>query len=124
MTKTLDHCHPDDFPCWQHYGAHNASCSVTQWVLDLSRAYLNLRVRALNLNPSDDNVNKVMSASHKLQSLYNQRWRDVNREPFDFAPFTGKESSDEMPAMTERVYGLLDALGIKPAQAPLPRRQL
>lgn len=117
-----DDCQPSEYPCWQHYGEHNAGQPVTQWVLDLAESYMRFRMRSMPSTPTFDEAWKVREAIDLYNNLQGKRWRDMNREPFSFNVGEGTDSFVTEPEVKERAVSLLETLGLIKPKVPMRRR--
>lgn len=115
-------CEPADFPCWQHYNEQYACQPPTRWVIDLATDLVSFRLRAFKLVPNDNNSYHLLTASRLHQGLHSQRWRNIVREPFEFAPNESKADTYIEEALPSVGQGLLVALGLAKPPSTITRR--
>lgn len=105
-TGNLD-CQPATNPCWQFYGSHRWVQPTTQWVIDLADATLNLRIRQMLINPSDNDLYAIRNAANACINLRNARWGEINLEPFPFAPYQQVKQSSGLRPELRAILGTL-----------------
>jgi hypothetical protein len=119
--KTED-CIPEKYPCDQNYGDHWASQPPTRWVLDLATALVSFRLRALQLNATDEAYYKVYEAGHMMHNLVNQRWCNIVRDKSCFMPYEPKGRRSSAFAFSEGMEDLLAAVQPKRSFGTIRRR--
>lgn len=71
----------DPCTCWWQYGEHQRNC-VPQWQIDLAKVAVQFRATIV----TEETLPALEWSVHCYRELLNQRWRDMVRDPPNFAP--------------------------------------
>jgi hypothetical protein len=86
-SSTPSHCTADaSRRCWECYSGFHVR--TTERAIALAYSLLQLSVDDLALGRTEERVRRLQFASHLYTSMLSTQWREMTRQPFQFAQST------------------------------------